>query len=104
MAFSRFEIYDNNVHSPSKFGKTLRIAATSILNLNVSAANLETCIGSILSWRRQLELEQKAMKINEVILVMICCITMLYPSLPLGRGLFGFSVCVVGRRSAVTML
>lgn len=61
----KFETYDTNVHSPSKFGKTMRIAATSILNLNVSAANLETFIGSILSWRRQLELEQKAMKINE---------------------------------------
>ncbi|KAM1609645.1 hypothetical protein ACFXTN_020154 [Malus domestica] len=61
----KFETYDTNVHSPSKFGKTLRIAATSILNLNVSAANLETFIGSVLSWRRQFELEQKAMKINE---------------------------------------
>ncbi|XP_050117405.1 uncharacterized protein LOC126595103 isoform X2 [Malus sylvestris] len=61
----KFETYDTNVHSPSKFGKTVRIAATSILNLNVSAANLETFIGSVLSWKRQLELEQKAMKINE---------------------------------------
>ncbi|KAM2018735.1 hypothetical protein ACFX1T_021631 [Malus domestica] len=61
----KFETSDSNVHSPSKFGKTLRIAATSILNLNVSAANLETFIGSVLSWRRRLELEQKAMKINE---------------------------------------
>lgn len=65
--FSRFETYDTNVHSPSELGKTVRIAATSILNINVSAANLETFVGSILSWRRQLELEQKAKKINEVI-------------------------------------
>lgn len=75
----------------------MRIAATSILNLNVSAANLETFIGSILSWRRQLELEQKAMKINEVILVMICCITMLSFFIGVGEG------CCVGR-SAVTIL
>lgn len=76
----------------------MRIAATSILNLNVSAANLETFIGSILSWRRQLELEQKAMKINEVILAMICCITML----SFFFSFFG-GVCCVGRRSAVTI-
>ncbi|KAM1083274.1 hypothetical protein ACFX19_022101 [Malus domestica] len=61
----KFETYGTNVHLPSKFGKTLRIAATSILNLNVSAAILETFIGSVLSWRKQLELEQKAMKISE---------------------------------------
>lgn len=67
LTFSRFETYDTNVHSPSEFGKTVRIAATSILNINVSAANLETFVGSILSWRRQLDLEQKAKKINEVI-------------------------------------
>lgn len=45
----------------------MRIAATSVVNINVSAANLETFIGTILSWRRQLDLEQKAKKINEVI-------------------------------------
>ncbi|KAJ6689863.1 hypothetical protein OIU85_006185 [Salix viminalis] len=43
----------------------VRVAATSIMNINVSAANLETFIGTILSWRKQLELDQKAMKLNE---------------------------------------
>ncbi|PRQ39555.1 putative vacuolar protein sorting-associated protein [Rosa chinensis] len=61
----KFETYDSNVRSPSEFGKTMRIAATSIVNINVSAANLETFVGTILSWRRQLDLEQKAKKINE---------------------------------------
>ncbi|XP_059444630.1 uncharacterized protein LOC132176414 [Corylus avellana] len=61
----KFETYDTNVHQPSKLGKTLRVAATNILNINVSAANLETFIGSILSWRKQLGLEQKAAKPNE---------------------------------------
>ncbi|XP_050374958.1 uncharacterized protein LOC126792594 [Argentina anserina] len=61
----KLETYDTNLHSPSEFGKTVRIAATSIVNLNVSAANLETCIGTILSWRRQLDLERKAKKITE---------------------------------------
>ncbi|KAI4335042.1 hypothetical protein L6164_013726 [Bauhinia variegata] len=58
----KFETYDANLHSQSSFGKRIRIAATSIVNVNVSAASLETFIESILSWRRQLELEQKATK------------------------------------------
>ncbi|KAL5541456.1 hypothetical protein UlMin_009166 [Ulmus minor] len=61
----KFETYDTNVNPPSKLGKRVRIAATNILNINVSAASLETFIGGILSWRRQLELEQKAIKLNE---------------------------------------
>ncbi|CAK7326271.1 unnamed protein product [Dovyalis caffra] len=62
----KFETYDNNVHPPSRLAKRVRVAATSILNINVSAANLETLIGTILSWRKQLELDQKAAKLNEV--------------------------------------
>ncbi|KAG2726780.1 hypothetical protein I3760_01G128300 [Carya illinoinensis] len=61
----KFETYDTNAHQPSRLGKRVRVAATNILNVNVSAANLETLVGSILSWRRQLELEQKAAKLNE---------------------------------------
>ncbi|XP_062178337.1 uncharacterized protein LOC133883124 isoform X2 [Alnus glutinosa] len=61
----KFETYDTNVHQASKLGKRVRVAATNILNINVSAANLETFVGSILSWRKQLELEQKAAKLNE---------------------------------------
>ncbi|KAJ8767440.1 hypothetical protein K2173_017484 [Erythroxylum novogranatense] len=61
----KFETYDNNVHPPSKLAKRVRVAATSILNINVSAANLETYIGTILSWRKQLELDVKATKLNE---------------------------------------
>ncbi|KAI4344734.1 hypothetical protein L6164_011925 [Bauhinia variegata] len=58
----KFETYYSNVHSQSRLGKRICIAAPGIMNVNVSAANLETFIGSILSWRRQLELEQKARK------------------------------------------
>jgi len=47
----------------------VRVAATNMLNINVSAANLETFVGSILSWRRQLELEKKATKLNEVLIL-----------------------------------
>ncbi|KAK1591812.1 hypothetical protein Q3G72_014066 [Acer saccharum] len=61
----KFETYDTNVHPPLRLGKRVRVAATNILNINVSAANLETFVETILSWRRQLELEQKAIKLNE---------------------------------------
>ena len=44
----------------------MRIAATNIVNINVSGANLDTLVETILSWRRQLELEQKATKLVEV--------------------------------------
>ncbi|KAK7264763.1 hypothetical protein RJT34_32373 [Clitoria ternatea] len=60
----KFETFDTNGQSPSGLGKRVRISATSILNVNVSAANLESFVGSILSWRQQLELEQKASKLN----------------------------------------
>ncbi|KAH1088253.1 hypothetical protein AAZX31_07G215500 [Glycine max] len=58
----KFETFDTN--APSGLGKRVRISATSILNVNVSAANLESFVGSILSWRQQLDLEQKALKLN----------------------------------------
>ncbi|KAM7278379.1 hypothetical protein ACFE04_005513 [Oxalis oulophora] len=61
----KLETYDTNTDAPSRFGKRVRIAATSILNINISAANLEALIGTILSWRRQLELEEKAARQNE---------------------------------------
>ncbi|OMO58553.1 hypothetical protein COLO4_34529 [Corchorus olitorius] len=61
----KFETYETNVDGPSKLGKRMRIAATNIVNINVSAANLDTLVETILSWRRQLELEQKATKLIE---------------------------------------
>lgn len=60
----KFETYDTNSSPPSKLGKRVRIAATSIVNVNVSAASLDNFVGSILSWRRQLDLEQKTTKLN----------------------------------------
>ncbi|KAK7348007.1 hypothetical protein VNO80_22555 [Phaseolus coccineus] len=60
----KFETFDTNAQSPSGVGKRVRISATSILNVNVSAANLESFVGSILSWRQQLELEEKTSKLN----------------------------------------
>lgn len=54
------------MNPPSRPVKKLRIAATSILNINISAANLETFAETIVSWRRHIELEKKANKLNEV--------------------------------------
>ncbi|KEH32375.1 calcium-dependent lipid-binding-like protein [Medicago truncatula] len=60
----KFETFDTNAQPPFGLGKRIRISATSILNVNVSAANLESFVGSVHSWRRQLEFEQKASKLN----------------------------------------
>lgn len=38
-----------------------------MLNMNVTAANLERLVETIVSWRRMLEMEQKSAKLNEVI-------------------------------------
>ncbi|XP_048235070.1 uncharacterized protein LOC8261314 isoform X2 [Ricinus communis] len=61
----KFETNDTNVHPPSRLAKRVRVAATSIVNVNLSAANLETFVGTILSWRKQLELDQKSRRLNE---------------------------------------
>ncbi|XP_058093613.1 uncharacterized protein LOC131239768 [Magnolia sinica] len=58
----KFETYETDINLQSRVGKRVRIAATSTLNLNISAANLETFSQSIISWRRQEELEQKSTK------------------------------------------
>lgn len=61
----KFDTYDTSTHQTPGLGKTLRIAATTILNLNVSAANLDTFAEAVVSWKRLRELEQKAEKLNE---------------------------------------
>ncbi|XP_028051145.1 uncharacterized protein LOC114255802 isoform X2 [Camellia sinensis] len=55
----KFETYDTNLQPPSRLGKRARVAATSILNINLSAANLDTFAETMVSWRRQREVEQK---------------------------------------------
>ncbi|XP_052204938.1 uncharacterized protein LOC127809843 isoform X2 [Diospyros lotus] len=59
----KFETYDTNVQGLSKLGKRARIAATTTLNINLSAVNLDTFLETIVSWRRQRELEQKGIKL-----------------------------------------
>ncbi|CAH9120434.1 unnamed protein product [Cuscuta epithymum] len=61
----KFETYETNLQSSSSLGKRLRIAATSILNINLSAANLGTLVQAIDSWKKHRELEQKAMRLLE---------------------------------------
>ncbi|KAJ0228735.1 Vacuolar protein sorting-associated protein 13 [Hirschfeldia incana] len=61
----KLETYDTQLSQSSRPGKRLRIAATNILNLNVSAANLETLGDTVVSWRRQLELEERAVKMKD---------------------------------------
>ncbi|KAJ8645273.1 hypothetical protein MRB53_007021 [Persea americana] len=61
----KFETYDTDGHLRESVGKRVHVAATSTVNLNISAANLETFAESIISWRRQEELDQKSVKANE---------------------------------------
>ncbi|KAI4370200.1 hypothetical protein MLD38_018571 [Melastoma candidum] len=61
----KFETYSTDEQISSRLGKRVRVAATSILNVNVTAANLETFVETVVSWRRMLELEQKSAKLNE---------------------------------------
>ncbi|PKU71895.1 hypothetical protein MA16_Dca021733 [Dendrobium catenatum] len=62
----KLETYDTCEHPPSKIGKRIRVAATSSLNLNVSAANLETISDTVVSWERQNNLVHTLSKKAEV--------------------------------------
>ncbi|KAK4405432.1 putative vacuolar protein sorting-associated protein 13A [Sesamum angolense] len=59
----KLETYDTNLSQPVRVAKRMRIAATSILNVNLSAANVDTLAQTIDSWRKQRELEEKAMRL-----------------------------------------
>ncbi|KAL8205058.1 hypothetical protein R6Q57_010681 [Mikania cordata] len=61
----KFETYDTNGQYQSRLGKRVRIAATSIVNINISTANIDTFAETIASWKRLRELEQKAIKSYE---------------------------------------
>ncbi|XP_043726204.1 uncharacterized protein LOC122672780 isoform X2 [Telopea speciosissima] len=61
----KFETYNNNLDISTRNGKQVRIAATSIVNVNISAANIETLAETIVSWRRQAEFKQKSVKLYE---------------------------------------
>lgn len=60
----RFETYETNLHPPSRVGTRVRVAATSILNINLSTANLDVLGQAVESWSKQRELEKKAIKIK----------------------------------------
>lgn len=61
----KFETYDTTEQSQSTIGKRARVAATSIVNINISAASIDTLAETMVSWRRLKELEQKAIKLDE---------------------------------------
>ncbi|KAK6160946.1 hypothetical protein DH2020_004327 [Rehmannia glutinosa] len=61
----KLETYDTNLSQPVRVGKRMRIAATSTLNVNLSAANIDTLAQTMDSWRRQRELEKKAIRLYE---------------------------------------
>ncbi|XP_078179744.1 uncharacterized protein LOC144573852 isoform X2 [Carex rostrata] len=60
----KLETYDVSEHPP-KVGKRIRVAATTPVNLNISAAGLEALIETSVSWNRQNELETISSKRSE---------------------------------------
>ncbi|KAK9139107.1 hypothetical protein Scep_008788 [Stephania cephalantha] len=61
----KFETYDTNASLPERIGKRIRIAATSILNLNLTAASLETFIETVTSWRKHMKIEKKTLEAGD---------------------------------------
>ena len=70
MVNGRLETYDVSEHPP-KVGKRIRVAATTPVNLNISAASLEALIETSVSWNRQNELETISSKKSEVVFYLI---------------------------------
>ena len=56
----RYEAYDAISDLPLRVGKRVRITTTNVVNLNITSANVETLVGSILAWRKQVDHEQQA--------------------------------------------
>ncbi|KAG8370579.1 hypothetical protein BUALT_Bualt14G0131800 [Buddleja alternifolia] len=65
LLLGRLETYENDLNQLVRVGKRMRIAATSILNVNLSAANIDTLAQTMASWRKQREVEKKAMRLFE---------------------------------------
>ncbi|KAG0568137.1 hypothetical protein KC19_7G189300 [Ceratodon purpureus] len=56
----KYESFDVDSEAPFKVGKRIRITAANAVNLNVTSAGLETLVESVMSWRKQTELEEQA--------------------------------------------
>jgi hypothetical protein len=69
-AFCRYESYDMDSEAPFKVGKRIRITAANAVNVNVTSAGLETLVESVMSWRKQTELEEQARMALEMVLTL----------------------------------
>ncbi|CAN6447305.1 unnamed protein product [Victoria cruziana] len=58
----KYESYKVNLHLPNNTGKRIRIAATSVMNVNISAANIEAFAGVLSSWRNQTQFREKVLE------------------------------------------
>ncbi|WOL14400.1 hypothetical protein Cni_G23180 [Canna indica] len=61
----KMETYHSSKNSQPMVGKHIRFSATSSLNLNISAANLDTLTETIVSWGRQNDVEHKSSRRSE---------------------------------------
>ncbi|KAI5061209.1 hypothetical protein GOP47_0023714 [Adiantum capillus-veneris] len=55
----KYESHDSQSGETLKAGKRIRITSTSIVNVNVTSANVDVLVDSLTSWKRQCEIEQK---------------------------------------------
>ncbi|XP_031479692.1 uncharacterized protein LOC116250249 isoform X3 [Nymphaea colorata] len=58
----KYESYKANLHLSNNIGKRVRVAATSTMNVNISAANIEAFVGLFISWRNQTLFRKKILE------------------------------------------
>lgn len=56
----KYESHDSHSGASFKVGRRIRITSASIVNVNVSSANVDVLLDSLTSWKRQCEIDEKA--------------------------------------------
>lgn len=67
VGLTRFESYDISAEASLKIGKRFRISAANIVNVNLTSASVDALVGAALSWRKQVEFEEKARMVLQVV-------------------------------------
>ncbi|CAM6102066.1 unnamed protein product [Calypogeia fissa] len=62
----KFESYDISAEASLRIGKRFRISAANIVNVNLTSAAIDALVGAALSWRKQVEFEEKARMVLQV--------------------------------------
>ncbi|PTQ34792.1 hypothetical protein MARPO_0076s0036 [Marchantia polymorpha] len=62
----KYESYDNTAEASLKVGKRFRITAANVVNVNMTSAAIDSLVGAMLAWRKQVEFEEKARMVMQV--------------------------------------